>query len=151
MNFTRLIWRLPVGILFLLRAEAQTSSEISTFSGPKTFLFSRFPEKTACNPLSLDPWFETARSGPIQLAPGLRLHGQLLSRVKQNIWVESLIIQLTEFPGTQLTISRIKGPDGSLRYSGRILGPGAADALILSLENGKYYLMKTTQRLVLTD
>ena len=60
-------------------------------------------------------------------------------------------LRLLNFKNALFNIVSIKNADNIPRIRGRIIHPKFGDVLILVPENGKYYLRKEEQRLVLTE
>jgi hypothetical protein len=138
-------------IFFVTQASAQYSSDNSQITNSKIFLFKQVPQKSQCNITALDNLFSTTGSVNSAVSQGFFIHGELIENVQRNPSIQSINISLSDFPGAIFTLSRTRLEDGSIRYSGHILSTDYKDALILSYEKGKYYFIKTEQRLLITD
>jgi len=138
-------------IFFVIQASAQYSSDNSQITNSKSFLFKQVPQKSRCNITALDKLFSVSGTVNSALSQGFFVRGELIENVQRNPSIQSLNIRLSDFPGAIFTLSRTRLEDGSIRYSGHIISSDYKDALILSFENGKYYFIKTEQRLLITD
>ena len=119
------------------------------FSQP--VLFKKFPQKTVCDIASLENLFNASDSISFQLSPACLLEGKIISHVKPNAFAETVNIGLTTFHGAVFTLSRIRTGDGDTRFRGHILSLQGGDAVVMQEENGKYYFVKTEQRLLMTE
>ncbi|MBS1919048.1 MAG: hypothetical protein JST17_02235 [Bacteroidetes bacterium] len=66
----------------------------------------------------------------------------ILARSAGVAAISSLILKLTEYNGANFTISKIKNPDGTVRYTGRIINFKSGDLFVLQNNNGKLMLVK---------
>jgi hypothetical protein len=151
MNYRRTLGCMALCTFYAIHAKAQYSSNFSQTTNPKTIEFGQFPQKSQCNTAALAKLFSLKGPVSVAIAKGLFLRGELIENIQQNPAVQSININLTDFPGAIFTLSRIHLEDGSILYSGHIVRLGSIDAMILSAENGKYYLSKTLERILITD
>jgi hypothetical protein len=119
------------------------------FSKPS--LFSQLPDKAGCSSASLNDLFNGSKQVVLVLNSEIFIRGEITASVNQNASVKSVIIRLTDFPGANCTISRIRMEDGSVRYAGRMLSVSHSDAMLLAREKGKYFFVKAAQRLLMTE
>jgi len=142
---------MAICLCFAIKTNAQqlTHAIPTMFSQP--VLFKQFPQKAACDISSLEKLFNASDSVSFQLSSAYLFKGKIISHVKPNALAETINIRLAEFHGAFFTVSRIRTEDGPTLYRGHILSLQGSDALVLQLENGKYYFMKTEQRLLMTE
>ena len=151
MNYRSNLGCMAFCIFFVIQASAQYSSDISQISNSKPILFKQVPQKSQCNIKALDKLFSAKGTVNLAISQGFFLRGELIENVQRNPSVQSINISLSDFPGAIFTLSRTKLENGSIRYNGHIISTDYRDAMVLSLENGKYYFTKTEQRLLITD
>jgi hypothetical protein len=61
---------------------------------------------------------------------------------KYNNTIKTLIIRSSNFSGATLTLSSSTLPDGTVRYSGRIISFKHGDLYVLEQQNQQYFLIK---------
>lgn len=108
-------------------------------------LFKDLPDRVPVNSSTLLPILalKTGQAATISLSDKLAFKGKVSSSVsKYNDAITSIIIKLDDRPGATLTISRIKNPDGTVNYRGRIISFQHGDCFELKNENGQYILVK---------
>ena len=125
-----------------------TGSEINP---RQVLLFNGLPQKISCNTESLGKLFSSSDKIVLSLSPIYEFKGEIISRSHPNASAETMNISLYDFPQSLFTISRILQEDGSIQYTAHIFSFRSQDALILSREEGKYFFIKTEQRLLLTE
>jgi len=151
MNYRRNLGCLAFCIFFVTQVKSQYTSELNQSPNLKPNLFKQITRKSQCNFAALGRLFSETGVVGEAISQGFFLQGEIIENIQQNPNVQSIRIKLTHFPGAIFTLSRIKLEDGSIRYNGHIISSAYNDALVLSLENGKYYLTKTELRLLITE
>jgi hypothetical protein len=132
-------------------AQSQMKSTAEGLFGSRPNAFDSFPSRSFCKTESLESLFHSSNHAFLPLSSGQHLEGEIVARVSQNPYVSSLNIRLDPSAEWVCTFSRIVLEDGSIRYAGRVVSLKSADALMLSEEAGKYYLIKKDHRLVLAE
>ncbi len=97
------------------------------------------------------PLFSAKGKVSIAAGPAILLKGQIIENTRLDAQVQTIKIQLDDYPGAIFTLTHIKLDESSERFTGRVISPDYSDALVLSMENGKYYLTKTERRLLEPD
>jgi hypothetical protein len=151
MNYRRNLGCLAFCLFFVIQASAQYSSDFSQITSSKPILFKQVPQKSQCSITELDRLFSVSGAVNSAISQGFFLRGELIENVNRNSSVQSINIGLSDFAGAIFTLSRTRLEDGSVRYNGHIISADFSDAMVLTLENGKYYFTKTEQRLIITD
>lgn len=143
-----------VVFLFITNAiAAQESPALSPKPSSKPLLFQQFPAKLSCNADALLQVFDAALNDEIVLepAPGHLLKGQVIEKVQKNAVVLSINIRLSTIPGALLNLSRITLPYSIQQVRGRIVHPQSGDVLLLTQEQGNYFLVKQSQSFFLAE
>jgi hypothetical protein len=151
MNYRRIPGWMACFVFIVVNTHAQSASLLETPANLQPVIFSQLPQKSPCDLESLEKLFSATGKVSVTVAPGIFLRGEVIARTKQSDQVQSLNIHLSDFPGAMFTLSRIRLENGALRYNGHLLSLNHNEAIILSLENGKYYFIKTTQPILVTD
>jgi hypothetical protein len=151
MNYRRTPGWMACFVFIVVNAHAQSASLLETPANLQPVLFNQFPQKSPCDLESLERLFSEVGKVSASIAPGIFLRGEVIARTQQNAQVQSINISLSDFSGAMFTLSRIRLENGTLRYNGHMVSLNHTEAMVLSIENGKYYFVKTTQPLVVTD
>lgn len=73
----------------------------------------------------------------------LPFEGKVVSSAsKYDNTIYSVVIRSTNFEGAKLTISRITNPDGSIKYSGRLMSMKHGDLYELQTRENRLFLVK---------
>lgn len=108
--------------------------------------FSNLPQQLNCNIAELESLLknETGKTISLVISDNLTFRGVISSMAtnKESVEVQSVVVRSTNFPGSVLSFSKISLPDGSVRYTGRIISFQHADAYEINLENDQYVLTK---------
>ena len=109
----------------------------------KPLLFQHVPNKTGINPSEFLKTLHLKKSDDvtISISPEITFTGKVIERVEQKDLI-SVNILLTNYDNALLNLSITTQPDHSKKIAGRIIHPQRGDALIISEEDGKYYLTK---------
>ena len=110
----------------------------------KPLLFQQLPQRIPVNTASLDDLLTNERGNEIslQVSPGVVWSGTVSSTGKEDPRVQSIMIKTTIPGNAGLFISRIRRPDGTQYYKGRIIGKNYGDAYEIIYEKGVYYFEK---------
>jgi hypothetical protein len=72
-----------------------------------------------------------------------QLEGEVVAESSQpDIGIQTISIRSSNYPGASFTLSRITNPDGTIRFSGRIISFKHGDLLELQERNGQLVLVK---------
>lgn len=108
--------------------------------------FANLPQQLNCNIAELETLLknETGKSISLTISENLIFRGVIssLATSKESVEVQSVVVRSTNFPGSILSFSKISLPDGSVRYTGRIISFQHADAYEINLENEQYVFIK---------
>ena len=151
MNYRRTPGWMACFVFIVVSAHAQSASLLERSSNLRPVLFNQFPQKSPCDLESLERLFSAAGQVSALVAPGIFLRGEVIARNEQNAEVQSINISLSDFSGALFTLSRIRLENGTLRYNGHMVSLNHNEAMVLSIENGKYYFVKTTIPFLVTD
>lgn len=113
----------------------------------KPRLFANLPDRIPVNinnidnilsaPVGRNSQFSLSEENTFQFA------GEVVSTAsKYNNSIQSIVIRSDNFDGARLTISKITNPDGSIRYSGRIISFKHGDLYELENQAGQLVLVK---------
>ncbi len=108
-------------------------------------LFKDLPDRVPLNSSVLLPLLalKTGQAATISISDKLVFKGTVSSAAsKYNDAIKSIVLKLDDRPGATLTVSRIKNPDGTVNYRGRIISFQHGDCFELKNENGQYILVK---------
>ena len=110
----------------------------------KTSLFTKLPSKLACNRPELEKILLCKKSEQIslKLSENLVLSGEVIEKVDTSPGIQNINIRLSNYGNALLTVSIFTQPDNTNSIVGRIIHPKHAEALVISEENGKYYVTK---------
>jgi hypothetical protein len=113
-------------------------------SAGKTSLFAKLPSKLACNRPELEKVLRYKKSEQIslKLSDNLVLSGEVIEKTEATPGVQNVNIRLSNYGNALLTVSIFTNPDNTNSIVGRIIHPRHAEALVISEENGKYYVTK---------
>lgn len=110
----------------------------------KPLLFAHLPTKLICNKAELEKIKHSSRTQSIslQLTDQLAVSGQILENLTTSTGVKNINIRLSNFGDALFHISIFPQSDGTNKIAGRIIHPGYGDALVISEENGRYYITR---------
>lgn len=113
-------------------------------SAQKSLLFASLPQKLACNRLELEKLSHSSKSDKvsIKLSDNLLLSGEVIERIESAPGIQNMNIRLSNFGNALLNVSILTQPDNTTKIIGRIIHPKHGDALVITEENGKYYITK---------
>ncbi|HMU47209.1 MAG TPA: hypothetical protein PKC72_12635 [Chitinophagaceae bacterium] len=113
----------------------------------KPRLFDNLPARIAITPAELENVVNTQVGKPATIKfaseSSLQFDGQVVSVSDNNdSKFQSVVVRSANFPGANLTVSKILNDDGSYSYTGRIISFQHGDLFELKKENGGYVLVK---------
>ena len=72
--------------------------------------------------------------------PGFQ--GKIISVIHKYDNIHSVVIRSDNFNGATMTLSSSTKPNGTVKFTGRIISPGHGDLYVLQNENDQYILIK---------
>jgi hypothetical protein len=138
-------------VVFALSAFVSNSQEqkipLNEPDQNKPRLFSSLPDKIPVTINNIDNILSApvGRSSQFRLSEDntLQFDGEVVSTAsKYNNSIQSVVIRSAVFNGARLTVSKITNPDGSIRYSGRIISFEHGDLYELENKDGQLMLVK---------
>lgn len=113
----------------------------------KPRLFTGLPERIQLSADDISNLFGNplGRAATLKLTDDNRFQfeGEVISSSsKYENRIQSVVIRSTNFNGANLTLSKITGSDGSVKYRGRIISFAHGDLYELENQNGQYVLVK---------
>jgi hypothetical protein len=149
-----------ISLLLVQSAFCQSSSEeinvpLNQHPVEKPALFGQLPQKFDCPLNTLNNIF-TARtmndnSFRADISNVFHIEGIVIARTAISPQQLSINIRCTNFNNALLNISRIIKPDGSIKYTGRVVSPLHGDILLLQENNGQYSFIKQKQLLTMVE
>lgn len=110
-----------------------------------------YSNKTEISDKVLESLFQFTGKISIDLAPGFRLEGNVQNKSNHGNAVISLLINVENRPGSMLSITRYKDPNGRLFYSGNLLKLHETDGWLLVEKDQHYYFIETQQRFLVSE
>ncbi|MFI5132116.1 MAG: hypothetical protein ACHQFX_19080 [Chitinophagales bacterium] len=140
---------LPGLCLLLLFTCASTSAQNKiTVNEPdqnKPKLFTNLPDKIPVNINELKNLVIAENGKMVSLKLGQNsmssFNGQVISRADDNT-IHSVVIRSANFNGATLTLSSSAQPNGTVKFTGRIISFQHGDAYVLQNQNDQYILIK---------
>jgi hypothetical protein len=112
----------------------------------KPKLFQNLPEKITVEVSSLESLFTIELGHSVNTKLGsFQLLGDVLSKSSANdigTQNNTVIVNLSNYPGANLTLSKINNSDGTIGYTGRIISFQHGDLFELQNQNGSWVLVK---------
>lgn len=132
---------------------AQAKKSEKSVNPDKPFLFQRLPARFECSASSLKQVFSTRVNDLVQIPLGGNavFAGIVNAVVQVDANVTSVNIFSSNFPGTMLSLSLVKQPDGSAKMTGMFLNPKNGDMLMLEQDKEKYFIRKELSKFVMTE
>jgi hypothetical protein len=111
---------------------------------PRSSLFAHLPSKSSCSRLELEKIIHSRPSQTISLKLNdtLVVSGDILDNLITSPGVQNINVRLSNYGNALLHLSILTQAGNTPKIIGRIIHPNNADALIISEENGKYYITK---------
>jgi len=110
----------------------------------KAKLFQDLPDRLPVQVSSLQNLLnlQIGQAANFQLTNNAVLQGAVVSAATKYNTIQSIVIRSTNRTGASFSFSKITQPDGSVKYTGRIISRQSSDGFELSLEKGQYFLVK---------
>ncbi len=110
----------------------------------RPLLFSDFPTKLNVNKGELGKIIHAKQSEniTIQLNSKLVLSGHVLDNIYSSAGVQNINMRLSNYGNALFHLSVITKSDNKIKIIGRIVHPNHGDALIISEENGSFFITK---------
>jgi hypothetical protein len=150
--------RLPLQgtiLLILLGYSATSQINIPLNQHPveKPALFNQLPEKFACPVSVLQNIFAADSNTRLntKLSDQFSIEGIVLEKIPVSLQQVNINIRCTNFQDALFNISRITQPDGSYKFTGRIVSPAHGDLIVLTEEKGQYSFTKQKQLLSMVE
>lgn len=144
--------RKPVLLLLLCLTTAISFAQQKPDSRPK--IFAALPETIKVNDAALQNAFTLfeGQNASIVLANNLIFSGVVISNEVKYNNLQNIIIKSALLNNALLSLSKIKNPDNSITYTGRIINSKAFDGFeIKRNEDGQYNLHKFETAQILQD
>ena len=112
------------------------------YNKPK--LFQNLPDRIAVDASTLENLFslDVNHAASINMA-GIQFQGNVSSKNNTDVTQSStIIINLTNYPGANFTLTKISKPDGTINYAGRIVSFQHGDLFELQNQKGNWLLVK---------
>ena len=147
-------------ILLSYAASAQVATApLNQHPIEKAGLFNNLPEQLTCSSSTLQQFFSANtnnrfskdQNNQLMLNSQLPIEGVVLEKVVVSPQQLSINIRCSNLQNALLNISRITQPDGSYKYTGRIVSPNHGDILFLKEEKGQYSFVKQKQLLTMVE
>jgi hypothetical protein len=135
-------------------SSAQVAVPVNQHPVEKPALFSQLPDKFSCSEAALQNLFKSSvnsQLSSVQLNDQLPVSGTVLEKVIVTKVQTSINIRCANYHDALLNISRITQPDGSIKFTGRIVHPAYGDVLLLTGDKGQYYFVKQRQLLSMVE
>ena len=110
----------------------------------KAKLFQDLPDRLPVEVSSLQNLLnlQIGQQANFQLTNSEGIQGPVVSSALKYNTIQSIVIRSTNRAGANFSFSKITLPDGSVKYTGRIISRQHSDGFELSEDNGKYFLVK---------
>ena len=135
-------------LLFLFTCattSAQNTVPVNEPDQNRPKLFTNLPDKITVNVADLQTLVNAEAGKTVHLKLGqnaLRtFNGQVISRADDNL-IHSVVIRSADFNGATLTLSSSIQPNGTVKFTGRIISFKHSDAYELQKQNDQYILIK---------
>jgi len=142
---------LVLGLLFLAATfnlnaqDANIPLNEPNYNKPR--LFNLLPARIEMSAAKLQELIGTPNGQPAQITvaseQNIEINGDVISAVsKYNNAIQSVVIRCSDFDGARLTLSKVNMPDGTTKFTGRIISIRHGDLYQLEQENGAWALVK---------
>ena len=113
----------------------------------KPRLFNLLPARIEMSAAKLQELIGTPNGQPAQIPVTSdqysQITGEVISAVsKYNNDIQSVVIRCSDFDGARLTLSKVNMPDGTSKFTGRIISLRHGDLYQLEQANGSWALVK---------
>jgi hypothetical protein len=126
---------------------AQNKVPVNEPDMKKPQLFKNLPAKIPVHPLDLQSLVNTAPGKEVSLllekSASVAFTGKVVSATsKYNNNIRSVVIRSGDFNGATFTLSSSIHPDGTVKFTGRIINRAYGDVYELQYQGGQYVLVK---------
>ena len=112
----------------------------------KPRIFNTMPDRIEITPEKLNQLIATPNGQAANIAFNAQageIDGDVISAVsKYNNTIQSVVIRCADFDGARLTLSKVNMPDGTTKYTGRIISIRHGDLYQLIQEDAGWVLVK---------
>ena len=126
-------------------SSAQNRIPVNEPDQNKPRLFTNLPDKIPVDINELKNLVNAENGKLVSLKLGQndmsRFNGQVISRSDDNT-IHSVVIRSANFNGATLTLSSSAQPDGTVKFTGRVISFQHGDAYLLQNHNDQYILIK---------
>ncbi|MBC7948760.1 MAG: hypothetical protein H7Y42_12805 [Chitinophagaceae bacterium] len=134
-------------ILFCATTSAQDHVRVNEPDKNKPLLFSNLPDQIPVHVLDLQSLVNTDNGREVTLSLGKSTSGAFAGKVvskanKYNNNIKSVVIRSSNFNGATLTLSSSIQPNGTVKFTGRILSLQHGDLYELKNQDNQYILIK---------
>ena len=128
-------------------AQNQNDVPINEPDRNKPKLFQHLPEYFPVNVDNINSMLNSQTGNNISLnlsaESSLQFEGRVISNAsKYENSIYSVVIKSTNFEGARLTLSKIINPDGSIKYTGRLMSLQHGDLYELQTRENRLFLVK---------
>jgi hypothetical protein len=110
-----------------------------------------YSNKTQVSDQVLESLFQTVGKISTELAPDLRLEGNIIYKSNHGDSIMSILIRVENRPGSMLSLTRYKNSNGHISYSGNLLKLHDTEGLVLIEKEQRYYFIETQQKFLVTE
>ena len=132
-------------ILICATSSAQNTIPVNEPDQNKPRLFTNLPDKIPVDISTLQTLINSETGKNVSLRLGANdlsnFTGQVVSKADDNT-IHSVVIRSANFNGATLTLSSSAQPNGTVKFSGRIISFQHGDAYVLQNQNNQYILIK---------
>lgn len=109
----------------------------------KPALFTSVPARSLCSRAEMEKFAQVTKSQKVtvKLTETLLLSGEVIEKIESSPGIQNINVRLSNYGNALLNVSIVSGAGGKT-ITGRIIHPGHSDALVITEENGKYYVTK---------
>jgi hypothetical protein len=131
---------------FCVTASAQNTVPVNEPNQNKPKLFTELPDKIPVHILDLQSLMNTEAGKSVSLALGeatSKFSGKIVSKAnKYNNNIRSVVIRSSNFNGATFTLSSSAQPNGTVKFTGRIISLQHGDLYELQNQDNQYILVK---------
>lgn len=146
MKLRRTISLLVLMVFILLQTSAQEATPpLNTPNYSKAKLFADLPDRMPLHIASFENLLDQPVGSQVRatISKDLFIVGSIVSRSNDSDPnVKSVVIKATNRQGSTFTFTRIKAPNGTYSYKGRMLSKSGGDALEIAKDGDEYVLHK---------
>ena len=134
-----------LSIFICATASAQTQVPVNEPDQNKPKLFTNLPDKIPVDIITLQSLLNAETGKDVSLKSGqnamINFNGKVVSKTDDNT-IHSVVIRSDNFNGATLTLSSSAQPDGTVKFTGRIISFRHGDVYELQNVNNQYIFIK---------